>query len=361
MPGPSSRRAWRNAGLLAAVLSIALAACGGSSGAAAAGSSSSKAATSSSGGSGQLTTVTVGELPSNAAAGFLDMGQAKDFFKNYGVKVEVKELTSADQLTPALISGAVDMIDESPGAAMVAISKGALKAKIIGSSMPGLPWMIVANKNIKTMAELSGHSMGVSSATGLPNVVAELMLKKNGVNPSTMHFVNTGNNAQRFEEVVNGTLDSASVPSDFVPQAKKAGLNVLALASHEIPLYPRFTIIARDDFLAAHPQAAVGYLAGVIQGERYAFAHPNQAKALAAKALGGKATPSSPSVVNMYDQIVSDKLVNRNGQIPMSMLQYLQTTLINIGLLKKPLNLNTIYVDTYRQQAVQKVNAQGTA
>jgi len=338
--------------LVAAVLLMTVSACGGAAG----GSAATGAGGTNTGRQEHLTTVTVGQLPANAAAGFIRMGEAKDFFKNYGVKVSAKVVPNATELTPSLIAGAVDIIEESPGAAMTAIQKGELKAKIIGSDMPGLPWMIVAKPSIKTLAELKGHSMGVSSSTGAPRVIAELILEKHGINPSSIKFVNTAANAQRFEEVIEGAVDSASVPSDFLPQAKKAGLSVLALSAHEIPLYPRFTFIARTSFLDAHPKAAIGFLAGVIQGERYAFDHPQQAKELAAKALGGKTTASSPSVVDMYNQIVKDKLVNRNGSIPMSMLQYLQKVLLKVGLLQKPLNLSTLYDDQYRQKAVALVN-----
>ena len=96
--------------------------------------------------------------------------------------------------------------------------------------------------------------------------------------------------------------------------------------------------------------------ATIIQGERYAFDHPDQAKQLSAQALGGNTTPNSPAVVDMYNQIVKDKLVNRNATIPMAMLQYLQQTLLSTGLISKPLSLNTVYDDHYRQQAITLVS-----
>jgi ABC-type nitrate/sulfonate/bicarbonate transport system substrate-binding protein len=208
------------------------------------------------------------------------------------------------------------------------------------------------------LKQLSGKSMAVSSATGLPRVVAQLILQKNGVDPKSVKYVNSGDNANRYKAVVTGTVDSASIPSDFVPQAKKDGVNVLAYAAAEVPQYPRFTIIARSDFLKKNPKAASAYLAGIIEGERYAFDHPDEAKALAAKALGGDTKADSPPVTNMYDQIVKEKLVNRNAEIPTSMLTYLQQTLIDIGEMTKPLDLSTLYTDQYRQAALKLVDKQ---
>lgn len=302
-----------------------------------------------------LTTVTVGELLPGSAGGFLNMAQEQGYYKQFGIDLKVVTFASAAQLSPALVSGNIDMSIEDPEQLLIATSKGAINAQVIGSPMPGLPWAIYGGKGITSLKDLVGKSMAVSTPTGLNQVVAELILKKNGIDPTSVTYVNAGSNANKFEALVAGTVDAASIPSDYVPLAPKNGLHVLALAANVIPQYPRWSIIARNSFLQAHPKAATDYLAALIKGERYAFAHPQAANALAAKTIGGNTKASDPTVTDMYTQIVQGKLVNKTGDFPLNQLSYLQQSLIQLGLLKTPVPVSKVYNDTYRQAALKLI------
>lgn len=329
-----------------AALCMLAAGCGGSSS-----GTGSDAAGSCNGG-----TLRVGYLDAQAASGFLRMADHKNLYQKYGVNVKPTTLANASEVTPSLISNSVDMIEESPGAVLVAMSQGVLQAKIVGSPMPGLPWAIYGGKNITSLDQLNGKSMGVSSATGLPRIVADLILRKHGVDPNSIKYVNSGANADRYKQVVVGTTDSASIPSDFVPNAQADGLHVLALAADEIPQYPRFTNVVRDDYLKSHAACVSAYVAAQIEGERYAYDHQDEAKQIAAQALGGNTTPDSPSVTDMNQQIVNGNLVPKDDSIPRADLDFLQQSLVQTGQLTQPVDLNKVYDDQYRQQALKLVD-----
>ena len=326
------------------VVAMAAAACGGST------ATSAKTGT-------KLTTITLGELAAGSAGGFINMAEQQGYYKEYGVNLKVVQFASATQLSPALVSGHIDMAIEGPDQLLIATEKGAVHAKVIGSPMPGLPWAIYSAPNITSLNELVGKTMAVSAPTGLNQVVAELILQKHGIDPKSVHFVNAGSNANKFQALVAGTVDSASIPSDYVPLAPKYGLHILALASNEVPLYPRWSIIANDAFLSAHPNAAVGYLAAMIKGERYAFAHPQAADALAAKTVGGNTKASDPTVTDMYKQIVQGKLVNKTAEFPLAQLSYEQQNLVQLGLLKKPVPVAQVYTNQYRTAALKLVGS----
>lgn len=319
-------------------------------------SSSGKANSSgSSGSSGKLTTVKVGMLTAGAAGGFINMAQEKGYYKDCGVDLKVIEMSSGAQLSPAVVSGSVDIGIESPQQMLIGVQKGVLHAKVIGSIEDGLPWAIYGGKGITSLKDLEGKTMAVSSSTGLPEIVAQLIFKKNGIDTSTIKWVNAGSNSDYYKAVLNGVTAGASAPSDFIPQAKKDGVHVLATAAQEVPLYPRWTVIGTDKFLSAHPDAATCYLAAMMRGERYAFDHPDEAKALAAKTLGGTTKPTDPIVTDMYQQIVSDKLINRNAEFPVAKLEYQEDALISLGLLKSRLPQDKIFDDKYRQAALKLV------
>lgn len=344
----SSKRSWFATAAALAAVALVGTACSSSS-------DNSNAGSSASTGGKTLTKVKVGMIPAGSASGFINMAQEKGYYKDCGVDLEVVQVSSGAQLSPAIVSGSVDMAIESPQQLLIATQQGVFHAKVIGSAEDGLPWAIFGGKGITSLQQLQGKSIATSSTTSLNTIVASLILKKNGIDPSTIKWVNAGSNADKYKAVVNGVTVGASAPSDYIPQAKKDGVNVLTTAAKDLPEYPRWTVIARDDFLSAHADAATCYLAALMRGERYAFDHPDEAKALAAKDIGGGTTATDPIVTDMYQQIVDDKLINRNAEVPVAKLDFQQQALIDLGLLKAKIPLDKIYDDQYRQAALKLV------
>ncbi|MEU4680486.1 ABC transporter substrate-binding protein [Micromonospora sp. NPDC023737] len=299
------------------------------------------------------TTWKVGVMPCTSDCGFLRMAQAKGFYKKQGVNVEFVELKSAEQVYPALASGEVDAIEQSPGGLYIAAQRGGLDAKVIGSSMEGNPFAIFANKKYDSLSDLKGKSVGISSPTGLPALVAKLMLKDAGVDWTSVRTVNAGGNPDRYRAVVAGTVDATADATDYIPRAEKDGVNVLGLSADIIPDYPRFMIIAREDSLKKKGELATGYLAGLIEGLRYAYEHPDEAKKVSAEAL--KLSPDDPMVTFTHDVIVEKKLVDPDGGIDMNKLEYLEKVLQDSGDLKKSIDVKSLVDDSYQQAALKRL------
>lgn len=313
--------------------------------AAACGSSADKS------GGGEAQTWTVGVMPCSSDCGFLQMAQDKGFYKKQGVDVKFVTLNSASQIYPALAAGEVDAIQQSPGGLMIAQQKGGLDAKIIGSSMQGMPYAIYAQKQFTKLSQLEGKSMAISSPIGLPALVAQLILQDAGVPWKSIKPVNAGGNADRYKAVVAGTADAASSPADYVPQAKKDGVNVLALSMDVIPKYPRYMIIARSESLKNKGDLATKYMAGLIEGLRYALDHPDEQMAISAKAL--KTTADDPMVTYMQKLVTSKKLIDPNGGIDMDMVKFQEKVLRDSGQLTKDLDVTTLVDDSYQQAALK--------
>ncbi|WP_165974809.1 ABC transporter substrate-binding protein [Nonomuraea deserti] len=201
----------------------------------------------------------VGVLQCSTDCGFLKMAEEKGFFERRGVEVEFVTLQSASQALPALASGEVDAVEQNAGAFFIASERGDLDASVIGSTMIGLPWAIYARKGITSLAQLQGKSIAISSPT-VPAVIANVMLAEAGVSGASMQKLNGGGNADRYRAVVAGTTDSASSPADYVPRVRRDGVNLLALSTDVVPDYPRYSIIARNDRLAAHVNNPIGGL-----------------------------------------------------------------------------------------------------
>lgn len=297
---------------------------------------------------------TIGVLPCAADCGFLRMAEEKDFYADYGVDVKYVELQSAAQIYPALVAGEVDAIEQSPGGLLIGAEQAGMAATVIGSSMDGMPYAIYGSSDISDLSEMEGKSIGISSPTGMPALVAQLMIESAGVEWDSVEKVNAGGNVDRYRAVVAGTADAASSPADYVPMAEEDGVNVLALSSDIIPDFPRYMIIARNESLKAKPDAAKAFLAGHIEGLRYALDHPDEAKQMAAEKL--ETTVDDPSVTYLNDLVIDNGLLNPDAAIDMKKLEYQMKVLVDAGQMEGTLDLSTVVDDSYQQEALKMVD-----
>lgn len=302
---------------------------------------------------GEMETLRFGVLPCAADCGFLRMAEEQGFYEKHGVNVEFVELQSAAQIYPALAAGEVDAIEQSPGGLLIGAEQAGMEATIIGSSMDGLPYAIYGASDLTDLADLEGRSMAISSPTGMPALVAELMVESAGVDWNSLEHVNAGGNADRYRAVVAGTADAASSPADYVPMAEDDNVNVLALASDIIPDYPRYMIVAGNQVLEDKPDAVVRFLAGHIEGLRFAHENPEETMQLAADAL--ETTIDDPNVTWLHELVVEEGLVDLDAGIDIGKLEFQLEVLVDTGQMEGTLDLNSIIDDSFQQRALEMV------
>jgi NitT/TauT family transport system substrate-binding protein len=332
---------FKAAGVLAVTVWIAAAAgCGSDSG----GARSAK---------GDEMTWTIAAGRPTSEAGFTRMAFEKKFFEKFGVRVKLVYLKSSDQIYAALFSGSVDAIEQSPGGLFIASNERKLDQKIIASDMQGTAYAIIAKPDIKTIDQLKGRSIATGGSVGLVTLITKVMLDRSdsGVTLDDLKQINIGDNPARYQALAAGQVDAAAVPADFVPKARKAGLNVLMLSPDVVPEYPRYTIIANAKSLETKREAAVRFLAGLSYGLHYAFDQAKEAQQISAKATGLPA--DDPSVTYTYD--LFRKLTDPDAAVPMDKLQFLADLLQEIGLVKNDIDVQQWVDDSYRQDALRMV------
>ncbi|WP_067142536.1 ABC transporter substrate-binding protein [Microtetraspora malaysiensis] len=297
-------------------------------------------------------TITYGIYEPGADSGYLLMGQEKNFFAKHGVKVNIVQLKSAQQAFPALLAKQVDVIQGNPSEALLAVQKGA-KLKFVGSTMPGQNYALYAKSDVASLSAMAGTTLGVSTPTGLPAVVAKAMMLQSSVDPSSVKLVNSGGSSDRYKAVVAGQIQVASAPLDYTAQAAKDGVKLLGRAKDVVPDFPRYALITRDDVLQAKGQGVTGLITGLVEGIRYANDHPDEAQALAAKTL--KVAATDPMVAETYKEFRDGGYLALNGEIPVKQIKYLADLQVKIGITKSAIPVDPMVDDTYRQKAVAKI------
>jgi NitT/TauT family transport system substrate-binding protein len=168
---------------------------------------------------------------------FLPAGvaQRKGFFKDEGLDADIVVMGATPSIA-ALSNGDIDFTLLT-GTVIRAAIRG-LPVRLVAGLMTSSPHVLLARSEIKSVKELSGKKIGLAGFGDATQVLARIILARNGVDPDKeVQFVPLGPDSGRFAGLQQKLADAVvtSPPWDF--EGKKAGYNVLARA-YEYLNYP---------------------------------------------------------------------------------------------------------------------------
>ena len=165
---------------------------------------------------------------SSKSLGFLDTWAAKErgFFRKHGLDAEIIAMR------PPLTIGALQAgeIDYAIGASTT--SRGAISGapvRIVSLALRSSFHTLVARPAIKTIADMKGKTVAVTVGAA-DDFVARHLLRRGGLDPRDVHFVNMGGSDTRFPALHAGTIDASPLSLPFFVVAKRQGYNLLGTA-----------------------------------------------------------------------------------------------------------------------------------
>ena len=237
-----------------------------------------------------------------------------------GLNITVKTATST-QSSAALMSGAQHFAASAFGATANAVAAG-LPLKIVAAWGLHGPREIVAAKNITSVSQLQGKpfcitSIGNDSQTG----VVEYW-KKNGMDPSGLHWVVSGTPANSLSYASINRCAATAATADSAEQyvAAHPNLHILVNAQQWVQSIPDLggVLVTTDSYIKSDPQVIQSMVTAIIEASRESYGSQATFNSLAQKAF--PAGFFSPSLLNrLYGIFRPDMAVN--GGMTQSVLQ----------------------------------------
>jgi len=267
----SSRKSRRWLAGAAVILAAAVTACS---------SSSSASSPSSQGSTASLTNVTAivaNNWSIGQFFGYYLLGIKQGFFKDEGINLTIQQGTGSSTAAQVVANGRATFgLDVSPTAMINADTEGAT-LKMVGADaqVSQLAVISLKAKPITTPASLAGKTVGVPPGT-TQALLFTTFLKKNGVNPSSVHIVNvaTPSLAAALKE---GRIDAAVAYSvGLVPTLTSMGVatDVLNWSSYGITLAPDGGIITTASTLNSDSSLVKRFVTAASESLEYGLAHP---------------------------------------------------------------------------------------
>ena len=148
---------------------------------------------------------------------FLTFFVAKDagIYRKHGLDVDMVQMAGAVQ-TSALVAGEIDYLTgiTSP---LVAAARGLPFKGIMVTHEKTLFW-VIANPDIRRVEDLVGKTIAVDRIATLQDIVARDLIKRKGVNPDQVTFIQTGSVSNSVQSLSQGSVAAAllSLPHNFV-------------------------------------------------------------------------------------------------------------------------------------------------
>ncbi len=206
---------------------VTLAACGSGD------KESDKTGVSSSAKENEVTTLTLGVMPSTDNIPLI-LAHEKGFDKKHGVEIKLENFKAAKDRDAAFQAGKVDGVSTD----LVAIAiyqEAGMDVKITGNTY-GQFDLVTGDDSIQSVADLKGKDVILSKKTGTEYAVTK-MLEKAGLKESDINVSEVPQVPTRLELLKNKQAQAAILPEPFVTMAVADGLRVLD-STREIGINP---------------------------------------------------------------------------------------------------------------------------
>src|SRR5882672_10108156 len=211
-------------------------------------------------------------LPGNSM-GYLPLFVAvhRGFFKDEGLDIELPRLIPA-MAQNALLAGEVQYHGLADSGLRLAARGLPLKAIFYGADKP--MYYLVAQKEIRSVAELKGKRVGVSQFGGTSDLAARLALKHFGVEPERdALIIQIGSEGTRMAALRAGSVAAIIVPVPAVVLLRREGFNEISFVG-DVVEFASNGYSTTDQRIREHPQEVKKVVRALYRGLRYAKENP---------------------------------------------------------------------------------------
>ena len=208
------------------------------------------------------TGISISEMPFKVA-------HVKGFYREEGLDVETI-LIRGQVGMQALLGGSVDYTSASGSTIAAAVRGLPVKLVFISSSKP--QFELVSQPQIKSVIELKGKLVGISSRGGSNDLMMQIILQKNGLVPNKdVTTLIVGAQEETVIALRTGRIAAALLtpPRNFMLQ--RDGFNRIAYSGDYMPTYANGGIGVTDEKIKTNPAEVLAMVRATIKALRYSM------------------------------------------------------------------------------------------
>jgi NitT/TauT family transport system substrate-binding protein len=200
----------------------------------------------------------------------------KGFYRDEGLDVEMILIRGAVGMQ-ALLGGSVDYTSASGSTIAAAVRGIPVKLVFIASAKPQFD--LIAQPQIRSIGDLKGKHVGISSRGGAVDLLTQLIMQKNGLVPNkdVLSLV-VGGQEDTVLALRTGRIAAALLTPPRPLILQREGFNRLAYSGDYMPSYPSGGIGVTDEKIKTTPNDVFAFVKGSVRG--LLFARQNRAETI---------------------------------------------------------------------------------
>jgi ABC-type nitrate/sulfonate/bicarbonate transport system substrate-binding protein len=214
----------------------------------------------------KLRPVTIALTGKSVATVAFEMSVKRGHFKQEGLDVKFITLRQSDVIIKAIMAGELNFMSIIPTAILASVR--GLPIRTLAVNLDNAPYVLVGRPQIKSMSDLKGKKIAVSSLGGMSTLVVREIVARSGLEPDRdVIYLAVGGSETRSGAMAAGFVDAALVTVPLNYNLERQGYNRLAWGP-DFVRYPMNGISGSPDFFAANRDLTLALLRGVAGGVR---------------------------------------------------------------------------------------------
>jgi NitT/TauT family transport system substrate-binding protein len=272
-----------------------------------------------------------------------DVGAQVGIFKKHGLDLEISSFGGEAKLQQGMAADSVDIaLSSGPGLAFIV--KGSPSKGIAAMAGPPLLFalMVRTDDTVKTVADLKGKKVGVSTVGSVTSWIVSEVSRQNGWGFDGVTQVPIGDDATRIAALRTKSIDAAivnlAVALNFVQRGEG---RVLIRFNDLLKDFHVHVIFATDKAIAAKPETLRSFLQGWF--ETIAFMRANKAETvrIAKDIMGTDATTAGM----IYDELMP--MFSDTGKFEPKALAVLSRSFVEMKTLPSEPDMKTLYTEAF--------------
>lgn len=235
------------------------------------------------------------------------MAQQKSFFKDENLDAEIIRMNPNVAVT-ALSTGNIDYCQLF--GAVVGGAIAGLPVRIVAGYLDNWPMTLIAQPELKSIKDLKGKTLGISSFGATPDVAARMMIKQAGIDADKeIKILALGSDAARLTALKQRVVDVVVISPPADTQMEKQGYRILARA-YELFSFPYLGLGTHTRKIREKPDEIRRVIKATIRANR--FIRDNRDEAVRVLIAWGKV--EREFAYASYDALKN--LFNADGAVP---------------------------------------------
>ncbi|HEY7301370.1 MAG TPA: ABC transporter substrate-binding protein [Xanthobacteraceae bacterium] len=271
----------------------------------------------------------------------LDVGIKAGIFQKNNVDLEIIAFAGDARMQQAMASDSLDVALGS-GPAMAFIAKGSpVKAVAAMAGPPLLLAIIVRPNGPKTVADLKGKTVAVSTAGSLTYWLVSETSRRQGWGPDGIHIAPMGAVQGQIAALKRGDIDGMITDIGNAFDLEQRGEARILVRFNDIKDFHIHVIFATDKLIAGKPAALRNFLKGWFETIAYMRSHKAESVKIAMQVMD-KDEPISSRV---YDELMP--MFSDTGKFDPKALQTLAKSYVELKLLPVKPDMSKLYTEAF--------------